>query len=216
MKPDIDVGGGDTLWAVVLGAFLATLGGFLATQAENWFGRRERHRSASLLFADVLTGLGYLIHLAQQAKGRGEPYGPITLRLLRAARREIDIYDRNRESLYDLKDADLRIRIHTLVVSITMPLEGLFDTIAEIKDEETRLPALKSGTVARRKCEARLEMLRDMRERAFEFVVDSGGQTKAMVDALTKAGRHARPQYGDGPRPSTVAAARDGGGLTAN
>ena len=46
LKPDdLDfISNFDTVWAVILGAVLATLGGFAATQFEQLMGRRERER----------------------------------------------------------------------------------------------------------------------------------------------------------------------------
>jgi hypothetical protein len=38
----------ETLWAVVVGAVLATVGGFAATQLEQFFRRRERRRRPTM------------------------------------------------------------------------------------------------------------------------------------------------------------------------
>ena len=95
----------ETLWAVILGALLATASGFLATQLEAWFRRRERERNAALLFGEVLSTIALLLEIADDTRGTGDPYGPVTMRMLLAARREIDVYDRNREQRYDRRDA---------------------------------------------------------------------------------------------------------------
>src|SRR5580704_4579749 len=100
--------GDDTVWAVVLGAVLATLGGFLATQLEGYFRRRERERGSALLFGELLTVIALLLKISDESRGRGDPYGPLTMRLLRGVQREAETYDRNRESLYDLRDGSLR------------------------------------------------------------------------------------------------------------
>ena len=96
--------GDETLWAVILGAILATIGGFVSTTYEASFRRRERERGSALLFGEILSILELMIDMAKAARGRGEPYGTWTMRLLRAVRREAETYERNRESLYDLAE----------------------------------------------------------------------------------------------------------------
>jgi len=83
----VDAGGGDTLAAVIIGAVLATLGGFAATQIEGHLRRRERERSAALLFGEVLSVIELLTNLADQARGRGDPYGGFTMRMTRGLAR---------------------------------------------------------------------------------------------------------------------------------
>ena len=55
-----------TLWAVGIGAVLATVGGFAATRIEEVFRRRERERGAALLFGELLS----TIELVAQFAGR--------------------------------------------------------------------------------------------------------------------------------------------------
>jgi len=120
-------GGGDTLVAVVIGAALATVGGVLAGQIEFHQIRRERERNAGLLFGEVLAGLQMILQLAAEARGRGEPYGDITMRILRAAHRETHIYERNRELLFALRDAKLRARTHILLLQMSLTLDSVFE-----------------------------------------------------------------------------------------
>jgi hypothetical protein len=130
----------ETIGAVIVGALLATVGGVAAGQLEAYFRRRDRERTAALLFGEVLSGLRVLLEGADRARGIGVPYGPFTLRLLHAARRELDIYDRNRESLMDLRNAALRVDVHVQVVTIAMPLDGVIDSIVNpgAADDQTR------------------------------------------------------------------------------
>jgi len=162
-----------TLAAVVVGAVLATLSGVAATQLEAFFRRRERERLAALLFGEVLCALEIILATAAQARAHGEPYGPITRRTLRAARREIEVYDRNREALYDLRDADLRVEIHALVVRMAMPLEGVLDG------------AEAPGAAA-------AETL----DQGFDFLMEMAGRLPAVVARLGKIARHGFEQYG--------------------
>ncbi|HEY5106390.1 MAG TPA: hypothetical protein VII73_06405 [Caulobacteraceae bacterium] len=117
----------DTLGAVVVGAVLATLSGFAATMLENTFARRRRERDAALLFGEVLSTLKVLLDIADRSRGRGDPYGPITMRLLAAARRELDIYERNREALVEIRKGRLRLDIHSLMVRLSISVDGLLD-----------------------------------------------------------------------------------------
>jgi hypothetical protein len=120
-------GGGDTLLAVVIGAALATVGGVLAGQIEFNQIRRERERNAGLLFGEVLAGLNMILQLAKEARGRGEPFGPITMRILKAAHRETHIYERNRELLFAVRDAKLRARTHILLLQMSLTLDSIFE-----------------------------------------------------------------------------------------
>src|SRR5579864_4075349 len=131
----------NTLWPIVLGALLATAGGLAGGQLEYFLESRRREKDAALFFAEVLSTLKIILDLAADTRKIGDPYGPITLRMLRSARREIDIYERNRETLYALRDGDLRARIHTAILRLTMPLDGLFDATSAIETYSTQLRA---------------------------------------------------------------------------
>jgi hypothetical protein len=127
----VDLGAGpDTLTAVVIGAALATLGGVLAGQIEHHLIRRERERNAGLLFGEILAALNMILQLASEARGRGDPYGPITMRILKAAHRETLIYDRNRELLFAVRDAPLRARTHILLLQMSLTLDAVFEAAA--------------------------------------------------------------------------------------
>jgi hypothetical protein len=171
-----------TLLAVVLGALLATLGGFVATQLESFVRRREREHNAALLFGELLSTLDILLKAAGDARGIGDPYGPVTMRVLRAARREIDIYDRHREALYEIRDAEIRARIHTLMVRITMPLDGVFDATQEL----ATLPA--KGASAETK--ARIGQVSASRDVSFDFVLETAARIKPVVIDLRPVARH--------------------------
>jgi hypothetical protein len=142
----IDLGTGqDTLVAVVIGAALATLGGVLAGQVEHYLERRERERNAGLLFGEILAALNMIVQLAGEARGRGDPFGPITMRILKAAQRETQIYDRNRELLFAVRDAPLRARTHILLLQISLTLDAVFEAFAAIGDRADSLAELKAS-----------------------------------------------------------------------
>ncbi|QUD87986.1 hypothetical protein [Phenylobacterium montanum] len=176
--------GDETLLAVVIGAVLATAGGFVSAQLEGVLRRRERERAAALLFGEILSILELITKLANDARGRGEPYGPFTVRLMRAVRREAETYDRNREALYDLRNAELRGKIHALMVRLTLALEGFADTGARIALLEDEVRTMGPDHPALAETTARLEALFEGRESSFDFAVECVGQIGPIVTLL--------------------------------
>ena len=186
----------DTLWAVILGALLATASGFLATQLEAWFRRRERERNAALLFGELLATIALLLDIAEDTRGTGDPYGPITMRMLVAARREIDVYDRNREQLYDLRSAELRARLHTLMVRLTLPMDGVFDAADEIAKVRVILASPRTARAVRDATQARLAELEQRRASSFDFVLTTARNIGPLVDGLIPIARHGFENFG--------------------
>lgn len=159
---------GGTLAALVLGAFLATISGLIANVAEAHLRRLERERAAALLLGEVFSTLKVLLDGAEDARSRPPPYGPFTRRMLHAARRELDIYDRNRESLVDLRDAKLRADTHRLAIRLGMPLDGLRDSFSG-----------EGGPPDD-----------DARDRAFSFMMMTADQIPPLVKRLGVVARH--------------------------
>jgi hypothetical protein len=179
-----------TLWAMVLGAVLATVGGFVTSQLEWYLERRRRQRHAALLFGEVLSTLGTILGLAHGTHGRGDPFGPITLRMLRSAKSEIDIYTRNRETLYDIHDAGLRARIHSLILRINAPLEGVFDATEELQLTEALLRKSDVPAEHRAELDTRRERLSLNREGGYDYLIENAEQIASLVKYLgTIAGR---------------------------
>jgi hypothetical protein len=172
-----------TLWAVFLGAILATLGGFAATQMEWYLDHKRRERNAALFFGEVLATLSIILGMAERTRQIGDPFGPITMRMFRSALGEIEIYNRNRETLYDISKPDLRARIHTLILRITMSIDGISDTtttlvMLEPQLEDTTAPA------ERARLEARIALLKQNRQGACEFVQESADNLKIAIREL--------------------------------
>src|SRR5476649_2222208 len=159
LKPeDMDfISNFNTFWAVFLGAILATIGGFGATQAEWILERKRRERNAAIFFGELLSTMNIILTIADETRSVGEPYGPITLRMLRSAVKEVEIY--NRKTLFDLRDAELRARIHTLVLRIVMPADGVFDTSNEIAQVQSLLKSPGLTLDDRAELDERLERL---------------------------------------------------------
>jgi hypothetical protein len=172
---------GETLAAIVIGAILATASGMLATQFEAWLRRRERERDAALLFGEVFSTLHILLGNAEASRLQGDPWGPVTIRILHGARKEIDVYDRNRERLYDLRSANLRARVHSLMVRMAMPLDGILAA---------------AGDLAARPGDPTLAHLFAAREGAFAMLMQLAAQTPKIVADLGAVSRRS-PAGGD-------------------
>jgi signal transduction histidine kinase len=179
-----------TMGAIVLGSVLATVGALAATQIEWRFEKRRREQHAALFFGEVLATLLVLLGIAKRVKGIGDPYGPVTMRMLRQALQEIGIYDRNRENLYNLSNAALRARIHTLVLRVSSPLNGIFDTTEEIRAVQTRLRSADVSENEREEIGPRIAQLTEMREGAFEFMEETAREIEALVKDLEPVAGH--------------------------
>jgi len=173
-----------TLWSVILGALLATFGGFVGTQLEWFLENRRRERDAALFFAEVLSTLKILLDFAADTRRVGDPYGPITLRFLRSARREIDTYERNRENLYMLRDGEVRARVHALMLRLLMPIDGIFDSTEAAETISKQLKATGLDEADRADLERRLEAIKANRDSGFDFILETAAQTKDLVVRL--------------------------------
>jgi hypothetical protein len=106
------------------------------------------------------------------------------MRLLRAVQREIEIYDRNREALYDLRDAKVRGQIHALMVRVTLSLEGVAEITEHIRTVETALRGLAEDHPDRAGVLENLDYLTTNREGAFSFAVETAARAGPIVAVL--------------------------------
>jgi hypothetical protein len=180
-----------TIGAIVLGSLLATIGGLAATQIEWRFEKKRREQHAALFFGEVLSTLLVILRIAKRVKGIGDPFGPVTMRMLRQALQEIGIYDRNRENLYNLHDGALRARIHTLVLRISSPLNGIFDSTEEIRTTNIRLRLPDLAQSEREELEAHVKHLLELRESGFAFMEETAAEMEQLVKDLEPVARHA-------------------------
>lgn len=179
------IGNLDTLIAVVVGAMLATIGGLIGEHFEDQIERKRRERDAARFFAEILNTIDTLVDRAIESQKIGDPWGPVTLRLFRTALREAEIYERNRERLFDLHDGELRKRIHTHVVSEILPLEGMIDGCERIAALTETLEDRADLTDAKReKLKAILASNADMRERALSFIKEERMATADLCTSL--------------------------------
>jgi len=178
----------NTLIAVILGAVLATIGGFVATATERYLDKREREHNAAQFFGEVLSTLRAILAFADDAKKIGDPYGPVTMRMLRAARREIDIYDRNRESLFYLGDSELRAKIQTLVIRMGMTLDSTIEIAQEIEALERQLKGPEHAA-EREDIEARIGRGVARREASYDFMQETSAQLRGAIAELEPLAR---------------------------
>jgi hypothetical protein len=179
-----------TLGQVVLGAVLATLGGFAATQLERMVQRRERERSAALLFGELIVTMSALINEAKAARSRGEPYGMYTLRMLRSVHRELAIYERNRERLGDLEQSELRGRLYNFMGRLSIALEGIFDVTHELRELQLKGA---DGDVQK----ARQQELENIRDQGFAFMLATADLGPELLRSFERIARHSFSGLGD-------------------
>jgi hypothetical protein len=188
-KFNIDPADGSVV-AVIVGAFLATASGFVATQIENFNRRRDKERGAALLFGEILIGMKITIGLADRTRGRGDPYGPVTMRMVRAAQREAQTYDRNRESLFDLRDPALRARIHMLFARMIIALDGAIDANREFAAAETTMRMLPPSDPSREEFARIRDFYAQDRKQSFEFAIELTDEIAPLLDKLRHVAKY--------------------------
>jgi hypothetical protein len=181
------VGNLDTLLAVVVGAALALVGGVLSEHYEDAIERRRRERDAARFFGEILGSIDALVDRAIHSQKFGDPWGPVTMRLFRTAMREAEVYDRNRERLFDIQDMELRSRIHVHVISEIFPLEAIIegsDRIAAITERLEDGPVLSEEK--RQKLQERLAVWLNSRRTGLDFIEDERKKTSDLCLGLEK------------------------------
>ena len=161
------LGDASTLGGVAVGAVVATVGSFAASWWERRMLRREREADAALVLGELLRTIWIHIAVVRAAHGRGDPFGPITIRMTRNVRREVEFYDRNRERLFHVRDASLRPQTGALMARLTFALERVLDN---------------TDALAAQPAEAERAELARGRDQAFEFLVESADELPGLVD----------------------------------
>jgi hypothetical protein len=183
----------DTIWAIVAGAILATTGGLIATQLEHRFDTKRRERESALFFGEIMTMVRMTAEAAERARGIGDPFGPVTMRLLRMVRRELDVYDRNRERLFELKDPIMRAHIHRTLLRTMMGVEGTIESANEAAELEDEI--LSSPDMAPQRLEVLTRRMEDQKERrnlSFDFLNE---MSQSAVDLAKKLEPIARVDF---------------------
>jgi hypothetical protein len=183
----------DTIWAIVAGAILATTGGLIATQLEHRFDMKRRERESALFFGEIMTMVRMTAEAAERARGIGDPFGPVTMRLLRMVRRELDVYDRNRERLFELKDPIMRAHIHRTLLRTMMGVEGTIESANEAAELEDEI--LSSPDMAPQRLEVLTRRMEDQKQRrnlSFDFLNE---MSQSAVDLAKKLEPIARVDF---------------------
>jgi hypothetical protein len=111
--------------AMIIGAFLASAGGFFVAWLLDRMERKRQERSIALVCLDLLSSLSVMTKLADGARGRGDPYGPFALRLVRGCQRDLDVYERNRERIADIADPTVRAEIYQCMARMVLSIDGV-------------------------------------------------------------------------------------------
>lgn len=166
----------ETLLGVIIGAVLASFGGLVSGRFEQHLRRREREQSAALLFGEILAALQLILRMGNGARGRGDPYGAITIRFLKAAERETQIYERNRETLFDVRDTAIRARTHLLLLQIILTLDSFFEITRAMADGASGDAFRPSGT----------SLEGDPRDGPFDFLMELHALIPPLLEAYEK------------------------------
>jgi len=192
-------GTGAQLAAMLTGAFFASAGGFFVAWLLDRLQRKRQERSIALVCLDLLTGLAVVINLAKGSLARGDPYGPFTLRLLRRAQRDLDVYERNRERIADIDDAPLRAEIYQCMARYVLAVDGVLaetELIAKLDDDIADACAVNDTD----KLEdlTRQRQQRDQRRSAsFSFLMETLAATEPLSAKLRKLSKSAPSAVSD-------------------
>ncbi len=177
----------DTLLAVFIGAILATGGALVAEIIQERTNRKRRERDAARFFGDILKSIDQILDFAFHSQSIGEKWGGVSLRLFKTALKEAEVYERNRERLFDILDMDLRSRIHSHFLTETFPIEALIESSVEINSIEDVLgrehkPAKKEAE----KLQKQLQKLMEAREIGLTALKREHAKTDGLCKEMEK------------------------------
>jgi hypothetical protein len=182
---DVTSAAGAQFLAMLLGAFLASAGGFFVAWLLDRMERKRQERSIALVCLDLVSSLDVITKLADGARKRGDPYGPFTMRLVRGCLRDLDVYERNRERIADISDPDLRAEIYQCMARMNMAVEGILSESELIKSEGDAIEFARSkGDTA--KVDALTQQSRERAERraaSFDFMMET---TRSLCGPLSE------------------------------
>ena len=185
----VDTANGSVV-AVAVGAFLATISGYIGNQIENRNRRRDKERGAALLFGEILVGIKVTLDLADATRGRGDPYGPVTMRMIRAVQRETQSYDRNRESLFDIRDPRIRAQMHILMARLIIALDGVADANREIISTETTMRLRGNSDSSYAEFAALRDLYAQDRAQSFDFALEVSQEIAPLLAKLRRIARY--------------------------
>jgi hypothetical protein len=182
--------------AMLLGAFLASAGGFFVAWMLDRMERKRQERSIALVCLDLLSSLEVMTKLADGARGRGDPYGPFTLRLVRGCQRDLDVYERNRERIADISDPGLRAEIYQCMARMTLAIDGVLaetDVIAT-NDEAIELALSRGDDAKAQDLVAQRKERWARRDSSFEFMMETTNDRCGPLSTKLRAVAKSEPQ----------------------
>ncbi len=175
----------DTLLAVIIGAVLATGGAMIAELVQDRLSTKRKERDAARFFGEILATVDLVLDRAINSMELGERWGDITVRLFRTALNEAGIYERNRERLFEIRDVELRRRIHVHFLTEMVPLVALVETSRDIKELQKELEDGHQMTPEKRaRIEEELARKIEGREGALDAIREEHAQTDAICAEL--------------------------------
>ena len=179
--------------AMIIGAVLASAGGFFVAWLLDRMERKRQERSIALVCLDLLNSLGVMTQLAQSARGRGDPYGPVTLRLVRGCQRDLDVYERNRERIADIGDPAIRAEIYQCMARMALTIDGILGETDVIVQRDEAIAAARARGDAAKVEELTAERLDRCarRDSTFDFMIetinDLSGPLSAKLRTIAKS-----------------------------
>jgi hypothetical protein len=164
--------------AMLMGAVLASGGGFCVAWMLDRMERKRQERSIALVCLDLLASLGVMTNLAKSSRGRGAPYGPLTMRLVRGCMRDLDVYERNRERIADISDPVLRAEIYQCMTRLALSVDGVVsetESIARL-DEALALARTEGDKSKTESLAAEREERSTRRDNSFDFMMETAEQ----------------------------------------
>ena len=180
------VGNLDTLLAVFIGALLATGGALIAEIIQDKRNRKRCERDAARFFGDILTSFDRVLDFTFRSQTIGDPWGPTTLRLFKTALREAQVYERNRERLFDIREMGLRNRIHTHFLTETFPLEAIIEGCEQLHEIKALLDQSKLSRQEVKRLETELEQVQAQLETGLEALKTERAKTPELCTDLER------------------------------
>jgi hypothetical protein len=181
---------GAQLVAMLAGAFLASASGLFVAVLLDRMARKRQERSIALVCLDLLASLSVIANLAKESRGRGEPYGPLTMRFVRGCMRDLDVYERNRERIADITDPVLRAEIYQSMARFNLAVEGILGESEVIAKLDAELAAPGTDASKREGLTGQRRERAGNRDASFDFLLDTVtdcGALSANLRRLAKA-----------------------------
>jgi hypothetical protein len=179
-------GTGAQLFAMLAGAFLASASGLFVAWLLDRMARKRQERSIALVCLDLLASLSVIATLAKESRGRGEPYGPVTMRFLRGCMRDLDVYERNRERIADITDPETRAEIYQAMARFNLSLEGILGESEVIAKLDEEIAACVSDPSKRESLARQRQERAANRDASFDFLLDTVTECGALSASLRR------------------------------